>query len=222
MTTSSPLPPRVVHADELPWAPSPTAHVWRKRLEWSGPVEAGRVTSIVRYDAGSVFPSHPHPEGEEILVLEGIFSDEHGDYPAGTFLLHPEGFEHAPFSRQGCLLFVKLRQAAGARQMLRVDTRSAAWQATGIAGVERLPLYAQPNFPERIHLTRVAPGVHTGPLEFPEGEEILVLEGGFEDEYGSHRRHSWLRFAAGAGHSLRSDSGCTLYVKRPGSPPSMC
>jgi anti-sigma factor ChrR (cupin superfamily) len=216
------LPPLVLHADQLPWSPSPTPHVRRKRLELTGPTEAGRVTSLVRYDSGSVFPSHPHPEGEEILVLEGVFSDEHGDYPAGTFLLHPEGFEHAPFSREGCLLFVKLRQAAGARQTLRIDTGNAAWQATGIAGVERLPLYAEPSFPERIHLTRVAPGVRVGPLEFPEGEEILVLEGGFEDEYGSYRRHSWLRFAPGAGHTLRSDSGCTLYVKRAGSPAPVC
>src|SRR3954465_12891407 len=110
---SAPHPaPRILHTDELPWVQSPTPSVWRKRLEQSGldsveRGESGRVTSIVRYDAGSTFPLHPHPEGEEILVLEGVFSDEHGDYPAGTFLLHPEGFRHAPFSKQGCLLFVK-------------------------------------------------------------------------------------------------------------------
>jgi len=222
MTLSSRAAPRVLHADEMPWVPSPTPHVWRKRFELSGAPEAGRVTSIVRYDPTSVFPSHPHPEGEEILVLEGVFSDEHGDYPPGTFLLHPQGFEHAPFSRPGCVLFVKLRQAPGDRQTVRVDTRTAAWQGTGMAGVERLPLYADARFPERIHLTRVAPGVRTGPLEFPDGEEILVLEGGFQDEYGSYRRHSWLQFPPGSAHTLRSDSGCTLYVKRPGSPPSLC
>ena len=219
---SSRRAPRVLHADELPWAASPTPHVWRKRFELSGAPEAGRVTSIVRYDPDSVFPSHPHPDGEEILVLEGVFSDEHGDYPAGTFLLHPQGFEHAPFSRQGCVLFVKLRQSPGERQTVRIDTRGAAWQATSIAGVERLPLVVEPSFPERIHLTRVAPGVRVGPLEFPDGEEILVLEGGFEDEYGSYRRHSWLSFPPGAGHTFRSDSGCTLYVKRPSGPSSLC
>jgi anti-sigma factor ChrR (cupin superfamily) len=209
-----PPAPRIRHADEMPWVQSPTASVWRKRLEHSGASESGQVTSIVRYDAGSVFPLHPHPDGEEILVLEGVFSDEHADYPAGTFLLHPEGFSHAPFSREGCLLFVKLRQAPGQRQPVRVDTRRAAYRAAGVAGVERFELYADPGFPERMHLTRVAPGVRVGPIAFPEGEEILVLEGEFQDEYASYRRHSWLRFPPGGAHTLRTERGCTLYVQR--------
>ena len=211
-------PPRILHSDELPWVQSPTPSVWRKRLEHSGPVESGRVTSIVRYDAGSTFPLHPHPEGEEILVLEGVFSDEHGDYPAGTFLLHAEGFSHAPFSQQGCLLFVKLRQAPGERGTVRVDSQcfapnSEAWRPAGRAGVERIPLYADPRFAERKHLTKVAAGVRVGPIAFPDGEEILVLDGEFSDEYGSYRRHSWLRFPPGAEHTLSTERGCTLYVQ---------
>jgi len=209
-----PPAPRILHADEMPWVQSPTPSVWRKRLEHSGPSESGQVTSIVRYDAGSVFPLHEHPDGEEILVLEGIFSDEHGDYPAGSFLLHPEGFSHAPFSREGCLLFVKLRQAPGQRKPVRVDTRRGAFRATGVEGVERFELYADVRFPERMHLTRVAPGVRVGPIAFPEGEEILVLEGEFKDEYASYRRHSWLRFPPGAAHTLSTEQGCTLYVQR--------
>src|SRR5690606_7629786 len=118
-----------------------------------GDSERGRVTSVVRYDPESAFPAHDHPEGEEILVLAGTFSDEHGDYPAGTYLLNPPGFRHAPFSRQGCVLFVKLRQHAGAgRAHVVVNTRAAAWQAQAGAGVEALPLYAQPGFPETVRL----------------------------------------------------------------------
>lgn len=221
---ASPAAPRVLHADELPWVQSPTPSVWRKRLEHSGGSESGRVTSIVRYDAGSTFPLHPHPEGEEILVLEGVFSDEHGDYPAGTFLLHAEGFSHAPFSRAGCLLFVKLRQAPGERGTVRVDSQcfagsSQAWRPAGTAGVERISLYADPRFPERKHLTRVAPGVRVGPIAFPDGEEILVLEGEFSDDYGSYRKHSWLRFPPGGPHTLSTERGCTLYVQTPASTP---
>lgn len=210
-------PPRIVHADELDWVQSPTRSVWRKRLEHQGPTESGRVTSIVRYDAGSVFPSHPHPDGEEILVLDGVFSDEHGHYPAGTFLLHGEGFEHAPFSQQGCLLFVKLRQAPGSRTPVRVNSRQEQFQPTGIPGVERLELYADPAFPERTHLTRVAAGVRVGPLRFPDGEDILVLEGEFSDEYARYRRHSWVRFPRGGGHGFYTERGCTLYVQRASS-----
>ena len=97
----------------MEWAPSPSGSVWRKRMHLVGPPESGQVTSVVRYEPRSTFHAHDHPEGEEILVLEGVFSDEHGDWPAGTYLLNPEGFRHAPFSREGCTLLVKLRQFPG-------------------------------------------------------------------------------------------------------------
>ena len=77
----------VVHTAQMDWQPSPSGTVWRKRLDLAGPSETGRVTSVVRYDPDSEFHEHPHPDGEEIFVLEGVFSDEHGDYPAGSFLL---------------------------------------------------------------------------------------------------------------------------------------
>ena len=100
----------VVHTAGVDWQASPSPSVWRKRLDLAGAAEASRVTSVVRYDPDSAFPEHPHPDGEEILVLDGVFSDGHGDYPAGSYLLNPEGFSHAPFSQNGCTLFVKLRQ----------------------------------------------------------------------------------------------------------------
>jgi hypothetical protein len=46
--------------------------------------------------------------GEEILVLEGTFSDELGDYPAGTWMRSPHASPHQPFSRDGCLIYVKV------------------------------------------------------------------------------------------------------------------
>src|SRR3546814_6219955 len=77
----------------MDWQASPSPTVWRKRLDLVDG-EFSRVTSIVRYDPSSSFRAHGHPQGEEILVLDGVFSDEHGDYPAGTFLLNPAGFRH--------------------------------------------------------------------------------------------------------------------------------
>lgn len=204
----------VAHTDEMPWVSAPVPNVWRKRLELSGPPEAGRVTSLVRYAPGSCFPAHPHPDGEEILVLDGVFSDEHGDFPAGTFLLNPTGFEHAPFSKEGCTLFVKLRQSPGAREHVIVDTTRVALRDHPTPGVSQLTLYAEPAFPERIHLTQLAPGASAGPIQFPAGEEILVLDGGFEDEHGSYRVGSWVRYPPGGSHTLTSVSGCMLYVKQ--------
>lgn len=73
--------------------------------------EFGHTTSIVKYDPGSRFAQHHHPMGEEIFVLQGVFSDESGDYPAGTYLRNPPGSYHSPFSDQGCIIFVKLNQS---------------------------------------------------------------------------------------------------------------
>ena len=102
-----------VDTTRMEWTTSPSGTVWRKRVHLVGPAVSGQVTSVVRFQPNSRFPAHDHPDGEEILVLDGVFSDEHGDWPAGTYLLNPERFRHAPFSKDGCKLFVKLRQYAG-------------------------------------------------------------------------------------------------------------
>jgi anti-sigma factor ChrR (cupin superfamily) len=99
----------VIDTNTMEWQLSLSPSVWRKRLYHTGTAEAGVVTSIVRYDPGSSFTSHEHPGGEEIFVIDGVFSGEAGDYPAGSFILNPEGFSHAPSSAPGCTLFVKLR-----------------------------------------------------------------------------------------------------------------
>jgi len=206
----------IVHTDSLEWQPSPSPGVWRKRLELYGPTEAGRVTSVVRYDPGSRFRPHPHPDGEEIFVLSGVFSDERGDHPAGTWLLNPEGFVHGPGSEPGCTLFVKLRQYGGVgRRQVALDTREASrWEDHALPGVRTLPLYQQDGFPETVRLTRIAPGATIPPQTFPGGEEIFVLEGSFSDEHGDYREGSWVRYPPGSGHTPRTDSGCLLFVKK--------
>ena len=95
-----------VHFDEAPWVPSPIVGVERRMLDRVGE-EVARATSLVRYAPGSRFP---HGGGEEFLVLDGVFSDEGGDMPSGTYVRNPPGTSHAPSSTQGCVLFVKLWQ----------------------------------------------------------------------------------------------------------------
>lgn len=101
--------PVLVHAAGLDWVPSPVAGIGRRMLYRVGD-EVARATSIVRYAPGSAFPRHVHGGGEEILVLNGVFQDEHGDYPAGSYLRNPPGTSHAPASRDGCTIFVRLWQ----------------------------------------------------------------------------------------------------------------
>ncbi len=204
----------IIRTAEIEWQKSPSPNVWRKRLDLAGPLEAGRVTSIVRYDPESEFTSHSHPLGEEIFVLEGVFSDEYGNYPAGTFLLNPEGFSHAPFSKDGCVIFVKLRQYPGVRRkQVIIDTKSKIWQPTRFDGIDICPLYEEKNYPENIHLTRFSPGTYVPNHSHPGGEEILVLSGIFCDELGEHGEGSWLRYPIGSCHSDWSNEGCVIYVK---------
>jgi anti-sigma factor ChrR (cupin superfamily) len=206
-----------VDTARMDWSPSPSGTVWRKRVHLVGPVESGQVTSVVRYEPHSTFHGHDHPDGEEILVLDGVFSDEHGDWPAGTYLLNPEGFRHAPFSREGCVLFVKLRQFPG-RTRAHVVTRTdgVAWAATARAGVSVRPLYSQPGFSDSMRLERWARGAALGRVRYSNGVELFVLEGSFADEAGTFVQGAWLRLPRGAAHAPSSADGCVLYIKEGG------
>ena len=203
--------------NRIEWSPSPSGTVWRKRVHRVGPAESGQVTAVVRYEAGATFPAHDHPGGEEILVLDGIFSDEHGDWPAATYLLNPDGFRHAPFSRDGCLLFVKLRQYPGKERIhVVLDTGASEWQVTGDAGVQVQPLYAQSGFTDSMRLERWAVDTERDSIRYPQGAEIFVIDGEFRDEADQYPNGAWLRLPVGATHTPTSETGCTLYIKEGG------
>lgn len=180
----------VIKTSEEPWVESPSKGVWRKRLAREE-LEHGHATSIVRYDAGASFSAHNHPKGEEILVLEGIFSDETGDYPAGTYLRNPEGFIHAPFSVDGCVLLVKLCQfQADDKQHITINTNKTEW-LQGSGNLQVMPLHsfgtestALVKWPKN---ERFQPHSHFG------GEEVFVLSGEFIDEHGRYPTGSWIR-----------------------------
>jgi anti-sigma factor ChrR (cupin superfamily) len=203
----------------MEWTASPSRTVWRKRVHLVGPPEAGQVTSVVRYEPDATFHTHAHPDGEEILVLDGVFSDEHGDWPAGTYLLNPEGFRHAPFSRGGCTLLVKLRQFPGRdREHVALRTAELPWQPGSRAGVEVRPLYAQAGFADTMRIERWARGAALGRVEYPGGAELFVLAGAFADEGGKFGVGAWLRLPPGAAHEPTTTVGCEVFIKEGGFP----
>ena len=204
----------VVRTAAMPWQQSPAVGVWRKRLHRVGPEESGQVTSLVRFDAGSSFAEHGHPDGEEILVLAGTFSDEDGDWGPGSYLLNPDGVRHTPSSAPGCELFVKLQQYAGARRCrLEIDTSMRPWLPTVRAGIEEKVLYEDRAFPDRTRLERWAAGASAGTRAFPNGAEVFVLEGDLVEESERYERGTWMRLPPGDSLATSSESGCTLYVK---------
>lgn len=180
----------VINTNDQDWVASPMAGVWRKRLARED-AERGHATSIVRYDAGARFSAHDHPLGEEILVLEGVFSDETGDYPAGTYFRNPEGFRHAPFSEEGCVLLVKLHQFQPSdTQHVVIDTYNTPFQP-GIGNLQVLALHQHGS--EQVALVRWPEGEKFQPHSHFGGEEIYVISGEFKDEFGSYPAGTWLR-----------------------------
>ncbi|MGB2925274.1 MAG: cupin domain-containing protein [Limnothrix sp.] len=201
----------VLQTPELPWQDSPMAGVQRRMLDRDGE-EVARATSLVRYAPDSDFPEHTHGGGEEFLVLEGTFSDEHGDYPAGTYVRNPVGSSHRPHSKEGCTIFVKLRQMSPDDQtQVTIETHKKMWIPGLVKGLEVMPLH---NFQgENIALVRWQPGTYFHRHSHWGGEEIFVVEGTFADEAGSYPQGTWLRNPSGSIHTPFSTEGCTIYVK---------
>ncbi len=186
--------PLAINTQNLPWQASPMKGVMRKPLERSHP-ETGHVTSIVKYEKGARFSEHLHPLGEEIFVLEGIFSDEAGDYPAGSYIRNPPGSRHSPFSEQGCTLLVKLNQFSPQDlASVRISTNDTAW-LEGIGGLHVMPLheFASEQGNENVALVKWPAGEVFQPHRHFGGEEIFVLSGEFKDEHGHYPKYSWLR-----------------------------
>lgn len=201
----------VLDSTTLEWQPSPLPGVERRMLERDGG-EVARATSIVRYAPGARFTAHTHELGEEIIVLEGEFADEHGVYPAGTYIKNPPGSSHAPYTRPGCVLFVKLRHMQpDDLQRVVVNTQTAEWRQGLVDGLTVLPLAEYKG--EHTALVRWQPGTLFQAHKHWGGEEIFVLDGVFEDEHGRYPAGTWLRSPHMSQHTPFSQEGCTIYVK---------
>ena len=202
----------VIDSNQSPWTSSPMIGVERCMLDRVA-AESGRATSLVRYSPGTSFPMHGHPLGEEILVLSGVFSDAGGDYPTGSYLRNPPGSQHAPFSTPGCLLFVKLDQFSPLDgEEVHLNTRQAEWMPGMVPGLMVMPLHDFEG--EHSALVRWAPGTCFNRHRHWGGEEILVLEGVFHDEYGSYPSGTWIRSPRYSKHApFTKAEGALIYVK---------
>jgi anti-sigma factor ChrR (cupin superfamily) len=201
----------VIDTRSSPWIASPEAGVDRILLDRVGD-EVARATSIVRYASGSAFDSHEHGLGEEFLVLWGTFADEHGEYPAGTYVRNPPGSRHRPSSASGCELFVKLRQFQTLDDTrVVIDTKRGDLRPGLVPGLSVLPLHEFGT--EHVALVRWEPGTRFQPHTHWGGEEILVLEGVFSDEYDDYPAGTWIRSPHLSRHQPFSKPGCLIYVK---------
>ena len=201
-----------IDTENMEWETSEADGVLRKRLERID-ADPEPVTTIVKYQAGSSFRPHKHINGEEIFVLEGTFSDNHGDYQAGSYLRNPPGSSHAPFSEQGCTIFVKLQQfQKDDLQYLNTKTRKQVWQAGLVSGVKVMPLHEFKH--EQVALVKWEPNTSFRSHRHIGGVEMFVLDGTFEDEFGAYPKGTWLRNPANSIHTpFTKGSCCTILVK---------
>jgi anti-sigma factor ChrR (cupin superfamily) len=202
----------VLHADELEWQDSPMAGVSRRMLDRIGD-EVARATSIVRYASRSRFAPHVHGGGEEFIVLDGVFQDEHGDFPAGSYVRNPPQSRHTPGSEAGCTILVKLWQFdPDDRTHVRIDTTKIGSVADrNREGVAVTPLFKDAR--EEVRLEQWDPGA-TVTIEAEGGAEIFVLGGGFAERDEQLRRHSWLRVPIdGRVVAKASSAGARVWIK---------
>ncbi len=201
-----------VHAAQLRWTASPMPGVERRMLDRIGD-EVARATSIVRYAPNSHFSPHVHDEGEEFLVLQGVFQDEHGDFPAGSYIRNPPQSRHTPSSESGCILFVKLRQfnPADCSQVRSETNKMLMLAVNGRSGVEAMRLFHDER--EDVRLERWSRNADVT-LDPEGGIEILVLEGSFAEAGEIFSEQSWLRLPMGSRLSARAGpGGCRVWVK---------
>ncbi|MEL6528576.1 MAG: cupin domain-containing protein [Pseudomonadota bacterium] len=205
--------PASAHSADIEWLPSPMAGVDRRMLDRIGG-EVARATSIVRYAQGSSFPEHTHSGGEEFIVLDGVFQDEHGDYPAGTYVRNPVGTHHIPRSDPGCTIFVKLWQFHPEDQeQFSVDLNTIElYDAPDRPGI-RHAMLAYRDY-EQVSLERWDASV-VAELPTDGGMELFLLDGSLEKNGETFGRHDWLRFPSGKPASLRAGTdGARIWIKR--------
>jgi anti-sigma factor ChrR (cupin superfamily) len=201
----------VLRPEDREWVASPASGVERQMLDRIGD-EVARATTIVRFAPNSSFEPHGHELGEEYLVLDGVFSDESGEYSAGHYVRNPPGSSHTPFTREGATIFVKLRQFDPMDLAPKsIDTRKADFSPGLVDGLSVLPLHNAGT--EGVALVKWEPGTRFNRHRHWGGEEILVLDGTFQDELGDYPKGTWLRNPHLSEHTPFSEDGCLIYVK---------
>jgi anti-sigma factor ChrR (cupin superfamily) len=202
----------VMHTDELPWQASPMAGVSRRMLDRVGD-EVARATTIVRYDPGSKFSAHVHTGGEEFIVLDGVFQDEHGDFPEGSYIRNPPQSRHTPGSEPGCTIMVKLWQFDPAdRTHVRIDMNKTGRLADpDRPGVAVTPLFNDHREDVRLETWQAGAEVT---VDADGGVEIFVLDGSFEEGADHLHRHSWLRVPIDGRISAKAGAdGAKVWIK---------
>ena len=190
-----------VHFDQTEWVASPAAGVERKMLDRIGE-EVARATTIVRFAPGSAFSAHTHDGGEEYLVLDGVFRDETGDFPVGSYVRNPPTSSHTPSASEGATILVQLHQ-------FDPDDRTEVRRS--INGGGDIDLFKDAH--EDVQVQTWGAGEHIE-LDADKGIEVFVIEGGFAEAGEEFGTWDWLRLPPGSRFAaVAGEGGARVWIK---------
>ncbi len=171
-----------------------------------------RRTLLLQCDPGSTIDQQGEQNELEFFVLRGEISDQNNNYPVSTYVRNPEGCSHA-HSEQGCSVFIKLSQIHEEDQGQRIinTRRESKWLPGPSEGIQIYPLHVWDT--ESIFLIRWKLAAHFKPIMDPKGEEILVIEGELQDEFGRYPKGSWIRNPTAIWQSWVATAGTVVYYK---------
>lgn len=201
----------IVKPEDTSWTPSPAKGVERVMLDRIGD-EVARATTIVRFAEDKYFPEHQHDGGEEFFVLEGVFSDQYGDFPAGTYVRNPVGTSHSPHTVEGCTIFVKLWQFEQQdNKQFSIDTNTAQWISSDNPEQDILPLHQYKD--EVVQLERWDKDADINRVAPKGGLEILILAGSLQKNGDLYPQRTWLRYPEAETVNFTVFESCTLFCK---------
>ena len=202
----------VVHADRANWRRDPSGMMDLLYLDLVDS-EKSVATMLMRLRKRALLPVETLNGGKELLVLEGDFQDERGNYPVGSYMRFPPGSRQEPYSDNGGLLFAKTWQFSPRdRAHVNID----AYSQYRLAPRKRPGVQIQHLFGDNREDVRIEhwDANHRIVLNQCNGLEVFVLSGGFFEPSTVYKKHSWLRLPPNQPlRAIVGDKGARVFIK---------
>jgi anti-sigma factor ChrR (cupin superfamily) len=206
----------IVDTNALEWEKTEHRGVTKKVLERVVDPVKGRETALLRFEPGATMPTETLDRRMEIFVVDGVYSDEHGDYAQHSFIRNQPGFRHTPSSKGGCTLYVKWRVPIRSeeKERLVIDSRTAKWTPFPHRGADVLHLYRDKHGIETARIGNVHPEKRIPTHDHAMGEETLMLKGCLKDEQNAYTPGIWFRMPIGVPHTPYTEKdGCLMLIR---------
>ena len=171
-----------IEESTLAWQKDDELKVLKKIFSKDGDKE----TALIQIDKDSEYLKSTKINSVEVFVLEGVYTNEYGDFESGTYLKFTKEQESKIKTSSSCEVFKKINYEQIRDEDVVVKMSESYWsqgqgnlRVMGLSENTALVLWPQNE--------RFIEHSHWG------GEEIFVLKGTFIDEHGRYSVGTWLR-----------------------------